>query len=351
MSKDSSQDWLAHPPALALLSEQMRATGRVLQQALRFRGFPRPFSQLLTRALHTPGKLLSRPVMHRALLESQDRWLWPLLALAVAAAASGAQIETLPWLSKAFWRRARVVAATSELLFTAADLIDDIQDGDSPFVQHIGAPQALCAGLACLELAPLVLADERKLGWSDAHTKTALETLHHLLLISLSGQFLDLTFERSRSHLTEAQVLEMTSTKSGALLALVCRLGALAGVASPERDTPDYYEAISQFGWQVGTWRQLLNDWRDAQPAPHPKSDRQRGKKTLPLFAQDGMMETHSPAQPDASSKASLMYTLVAAETYRLRAEVRLRSIEAQFGSHSLLWQFLADSETEPQEP
>src|SRR5262249_9161963 len=142
-------------------------------------------------------------------------------------------------LSPTFWRRVRAVAAASEYLGAALDLIDDIQDGDSAFVGHLGMPLALNTGVALLELAPIALNRAREAGWSDALARSAQGTLHSGVLASLGGQFLDLRFEH-QSAITEAKVMEMTEKKSGTLLALICKLGAMAG-APAEQERPASY--------------------------------------------------------------------------------------------------------------
>ncbi len=341
------QGWLEDVPARLFLSQQLRAVGRLVLQEIRASHFPPGFARLIMRALRFPRKLLSNPIMRGELLTGQDLWLWPVLTLLIAASACGIQTNrSFATLSPLFWRRARMVAAASEFLGAAIDIIDDIQDGDSPFVQQIGIPQALNVGAALLELAPLTLNQARAAGWPNAIADAAIEQIHIGTLQVLSGQFLDLRFEHTRA-VTEAQVIEMTGQKSGSLVALMCRLGAMAGTATAQESSFDYIEATSQFGWHLGIWAQLLNDFHDAEPdhAPKGKSDRQRGKKTLPLLLeQRGMIEGARQSQREAAAlntQAALSYTFVAAETFRLRTQKILQALEERFGPHPLLWPFL----------
>jgi geranylgeranyl pyrophosphate synthase len=344
MTASPEQNWLRDDAARLLLSKQLRAVGQLLLAEVRARRFSAGFARQITQALRQPGKLLSSPVMQGRLLDSRDLRGWTLPVLLAAASASEAESAALSRLAPAFWRRARAAAAASEFLGAALDIIDDIQDGDSPFVQRLGMPFALNTGIALLELAPLALQRARVSGWSDALARAALEMLHASILTSLGGQFLDLRFEQMGT-ISETQVMEMTEQKSGTLLALICQLGAMAGVSAEHERTASYFESISLFGWHLGVWFQLLNDMHDAeQTQMQPlKSDYQRHKKTLPLLLeQRGMIDaTNSGSQEQSvNMRAALSYTYVVAETFRLRAQKALQAVEDRFGPHPLLWPF-----------
>jgi geranylgeranyl pyrophosphate synthase len=340
MGASERQGWLSNSSVRRAISEQLQATGRLMLQEIRARRFPPGFARIITQTLRAPGKLLGSPVSQGALVDPSDRWLWPMVSLLVAAAASGTPTALLATLPSAFWQQARIIAAASEFLGAALDLLDDIQDSDSPFVQQIGVPLALNTGVALLELPPLVIGKTRSSasGWSDAMTHAALEVIHSSILNALIGQFMDLRLERSKK-VTEAQALEMTGQKSGSLVALVCRLGALAGAAGHQERPAEYFDSISRFGWHLGVWAQLFNDLHDAEGEQNRpgKSDRQRGKKTLPLVLEehDRIEGARAPAE---QWQAASYYTAVAGETFRFRAQKELQLLEERFGPHSLLW-------------
>lgn len=340
-----AQAWLSKTPARPLLSEHLRTTGRTIVHDIRNRHFPPGFARALMQTLRQPGKLLSSPVMRGDPLVARDLRGWVLPVFLAAAAASGEQSASLSNLSPAFWRRAQAVAAASEYLGAALDLIDDIQDDDSAFVQRLGMSIALNTAIALLELAPLALQRARAADWPADLAHAALEALHASILTSLGGQYLDLRFEQS-STVSEAQVMDMTEKKSGTLVALVCQLGAMAGTSASHPNPSGYFEAISQFGWHLGVWFQLLNDLHDAElaQAQPGKSDRERHKKTLPLLLeQRGMIDTmdNSIQAQSLNAEAALSYTYVVAETFRLRAQKALQALEEQFGQHALLWPLL----------
>ncbi|HEY7347875.1 MAG TPA: polyprenyl synthetase family protein [Ktedonobacterales bacterium] len=333
---------LSELPTRLLFSDQLQAVGRLMLSEIRARHFPPGFARRITEALREPGKLLGRPVMQGEPLDARDLRGWGLPVLLTAAAASGAQSSSLARLPPSFWRRARAAAAASEFLGAALDIIDDVQDGDSAFVQRLGMPLALNTGIALLELVPIALNRARSTEWSDAQMHAALETLHASILTSLGGQYLDLRFEQM-SAVNETQVMEMTEKKSGTLLALICRLGAMAGATYRQERPFSYFETVSLFGWHLGVWFQLLNDLHDAEEAQTQaaKSDRQRQKKTLPLvLEQRGMIEGTDRGKQDRSldAQTALSYTYAVAETFRLRAQNALQALEEQFGPHPLLW-------------
>lgn len=335
------QGWLNNDSARLLLSKQLMATGHFILQEVRSRHLPSGFARLLLESLRAPGKLLGKPIMQGQMLDKSDMRTWPLLTLLTAAAAHAGPIS-LNELPAHFWRRARAAAAAAEFLTTAIDIIDDIQDSDSLFVQRIGVPMALNIGIVLQEMAPLALRRAQANNWPDAIADKALGILHERTISVMIGQYMDLRLEHSKTA-TEAQVMQMTGQKSGTLVSLVCQLGALAGVTSEREYKAEYIDAMSRFGWHLGVWSQLLNDLYDAEHGTTPtgKSDRQRGKKTLPLLLeQQGMLgeANKSKEQQELNTQAAIAYTYVAAEASRLRAQQALENLEKRFGSHALLW-------------
>lgn len=336
--------WLTNDAFRRLFSDQLHLTGQSILQEVRGQHFPPGFARLLREALRAPGKLLGRPVMRGAEVDVVDLRGWALPVCLVGASVGGQHMGLLE-LPQSFWRRIRAAAAAAEFIGVSLDVIDDVQDGDSKFVQRIGVPLAVNVGVALLELAPLALSHARAAGWHSPIADAALDGVHAYLLTSLGGQYLDLRFEE-RSNVSEAQVLEMTARKSGTLLALIYRLGVMAAISETEVRDAAYLDAMSHFGYQMGMWFQLVNDLKDAEQAlpGAQKSDRRRHKKTLPLLlAERGMIGGTHPAeeQQSLSTQAALSYTYVVAETARLRAQSALRTIEQQYGSHELLWPLL----------
>jgi geranylgeranyl pyrophosphate synthase len=342
----TTQGWLSDDSVRLLLSEQLKATGHLMLQEVRDMCLPPGFGRLLMESLRAQGKLLGRPVMQGQMLDTSDTRAWSLLAILFAASAAHADTTSLGKLPMVFWQRACATAAAVEFLTTAIDIIDDIQDGDSLFVQRIGVPMALNIGVVLHELAPLALSRARPADWPEAIADKALGILHKRTIGVMIGQYMDLRLEHVRSA-TEAQVMKMTGQKSGTLVSLVCQLGALAGITHEHQYQAEYLDAVSLLGWHLGIWAQLLNDLYDAEHglSSTRKSDRQRGKKTLPLLLeQQGMIEeaNESKEYQNLSTQAAFAYTYVAAEASRLRAQQALENLEKRFGLHTLLWPLVA---------
>lgn len=345
MSGSSFQNWFDDPSLHRLFSNQLRATGHILRSQIQQQHLPRGLARLLHRVLRVPGRLLSRPVMQGNLLEPDDLRGWPLPVLLMAASAS--RSPALPELPALFWRRVCAVAAAAEFLGAATDIIDDIQDGDSALVEQLGTAQSLTVGLALLELVPLTLERAHVAGWMDQLAHAALIQTHQYLLSSLGGQYLDLHFETLPTA-TETQVMEMTEKKSGSLLALLYRLGVMAGITTAHQFSTQYLEAADLLGRHIGIWQQLLNDLHAAKRMSTTKSDRHRRKKTLPLVLEqhDMIGKEDTPAERFVQFHAAIAYTYTTAETARLRAQRALQALEAQFDPHPLLWPILQASQS-----
>jgi geranylgeranyl pyrophosphate synthase len=343
--------WLNDPDPRQLLSTQLRSTGQFLLDHLQAQNLDLTLQALVMECLQAPGKLLGKPVMRGALLGQLELRTWPLLALLAAVSAAGADLASLSALSPSFWQRARAAAASAELLGTAIDLVDDIQDDDSSFVARVGVPLALNIAVVLRELAPLALSQAREFGWPDAAARAALKEMHTEMLNVWLGQYADIQLER-RSGVTEDEVLKVTEQKSGSMVALVYKLGAFAGIGEGQKRPAAYFEMCSRFTHSLGVWMQLINDIHDAMPdqTNTRKSDRERNKKTLPLLleAQGMIMVAPNGERAALNTQASLAYVTVFAETIRERSKNVLEELEAKFGPHPFLWPILSAIREQP---
>lgn len=167
-------------------------------------------------------------------------------------------------------------AAAVEFVITAADVVDDLADGDwdsgrrSPG-RGINASLALShlAQRAIDHLAPLC----------PAHRLTRLRTaLNTNLLRACAGEDLDLQFE-ARPNVGVEQAHMMTVLKSGSLVAMACTIGGALAT-----DDSTVLDLVASFGCQLGVIAQLLNDSAALKPGEaHTHSDLARRKKTLPI--------------------------------------------------------------------
>ncbi len=353
MSRQSASlpGWLNDLNARQLLSEQLRLTGQFLIEYLQAQNLDPTLSALAMECLQAPGKLLGGPVMRGELIGQRELRSWPLLALLGAVSAAGANLESLLTLSSAFWQRARTAAATAELLCQAIDLVDDIQDDDSPFVARVGVPVALNVAVVLYELALLALLRAGEVSWPSGPTPVALREVHQEMLNVWLGQYADIQLEQ-RQEVTEEEVLTTTEQKSGSLIALVYKLGVFASMGEGQARPSEYFDECRRFALLLGVWMQLINDIHDAMPgeAKTWKSDRERHKKTLPLLleAQGMIMVAPTGEHAALNTQAALAYASVVAETVRERSVNVLEELEAKFGSHPFLWPLLSTIREQP---
>lgn len=239
-----------------------RDVAMILEEAVERADLPAPFREMLRIPLRQPGKTLG----------GADQPRWPALVLASAAAAGGER------------HSAALVAAAMELFMAAADVFDELEDGDfSPLVDAVGVPLAINAASTLISLAHEVLARLDQFDVSLERIPAFTHTLARGALIAAGGQCRDLMAEH-RQDVTAEDALMTARAKAGALGATACRLGALLGTEKDELLT-----LYDELGQHIGTIGQLSNDLDDAISS-EGKSDRSRAKATLPLlFARENV--------------------------------------------------------------
>ena len=266
--------------------------GRLLVAAVTKVDAPDSFRELLYIPLCQRGKLLHGEPCPR----------WPMMVLASSRAAGGPDSV------------ATRVAAAMELFIAAADVLDEIQDGDSsPLATAAGPAQALNAATALLTLAYDQLSSLDEAGLARERIPLFIRTLSRLSFRAAAGQHLDLAAEGA-DELTVTKALEIARMKAGELGAAACRLGALTGTTNGDLLT--HYEA---FGRHLGTLAQLSNDLADSLRADE-KSDRDRAKGTLPLVYDRGSR--------DLDPSGALHFTWVVMELERQAALDIVRQLQ-----------------------
>jgi len=288
-------------------------TERHLHEAIQRAAFPETLRELVYVSLCQPGKLLG----------GASPAPWPSLVLACAAAAGGAT------------RAGVQVAAAVEVFMAAADVLDDLEDGDeSRVVAAAGPAQALNAATAMLVLSFELLSSLADAGIPHHRVPIFTRVLAQGSLTAAGGQHLDLAAgQDSRSSLSQA--LSIARTKAGTLAATASRLGAMTGTENPT--VLALYESLGQ---KLGIIGQLQNDIKDAKRGSS-KTDRVRGKNTIPLLFdlaltcvscgadRDDKPRTPGTTEDDVSDAATAM-TLVTIDLERMAA----LSILDQLASH-----------------
>jgi len=182
------------------------------------------------------------------------------------------------------------LAALTEVIVLALDVVDDLQDQDNTVKPWMTCPPALAlnAAVALLvaalsevgALPPLPGADRPGARGPGADARAAAAPLPAsgvgaLLMRALCGQQKDLLAASD----SESAYLELTREKSGSLIRLACFLGsATAGCA--DRISLD---ALEQFAELFGVAAQIANDLQDLRRYDL-KNDLLARKRTLPIL-------------------------------------------------------------------
>jgi geranylgeranyl diphosphate synthase type I len=208
---------------------------------------------------------------------SRGKRVRPLLTLLACQAAGGDVHEVLP------------AAVAVELVHNFSLVHDDIQDR-SDFRRHRetvwkvwGEAQAINVGDALFAMARMHMGNLLDKGVRPMRVISAIRSVDEACLALTEGQFLDMSFERSRS-VSLDDYLWMIRGKTAALLACACQVGALVAT-----DNSEIIRAMHQFGYNLGMAFQIEDDilgiWGDPQITGKPAGDDiSNRKKTLPVI-------------------------------------------------------------------
>lgn len=207
----------------------------------------------------------------RQILSTENRALSPnprpLSSLVVTAACVSAG---------GIWQRALWPAVAMECAMAAADVFDDIADGEADALGNQFGSGALLMGAAgLLALAGGVVVRAVEDGVTERTAVDLARLLSEDLARAADGQ------ARSLSATTTDAVdaYQLAAAKSGPLGSLAARLGARTAT-----DDADLLQAYATYGWHLAVFSQLLNDARDAAPSGSTeKRDVRAGSRTVPL--------------------------------------------------------------------
>lgn len=149
------------------------------------------------------------------------------------------------------------VAATMGFILTAADVLDDVQDGDSRPEDTDRAAEMV---FALLLLGHRALASATPFMGDKGRVATALGCLDDLWLSALCGQHTEIMYS-SRTTVSAEQALSTTAAKSGSLGKCAASVGATLSTNDAEE-----VEMYGYFGALVGVVSQLINDVDGVRP-------------------------------------------------------------------------------------
>lgn len=264
-----------------------------LQQLLQQESSAFPGLDRVRLALESPGKLLS---------SESGGFAWGLLPLLVIDAAGGQPRTGLP------------LAAAVDCLITASDVLDDVEDGDSPtgLERVCGIPAAINVATFLVFMGLVGIHRLIDQGVRAEIVCAVTRVIARAAVRACGGQQRDI--DQDDGLLSESGYLEMVEAKSGALVEGVCRAAAIVADAAPEA-----IEAYAQFGRNLGMALQISNDVRAVSTRQEERNDIAVGKRTLPQ---------QSLGEP-VDREGAALYASVVADSYVERASLCLKEARA----------------------
>lgn len=283
--------------------------------------------------LKAPGKLLSSYAVSTRFTTG----FWAHLPLAIAR-------YCVPSAENALMMR---VALSCELLHSALDCFDEIEDDDSSEERDaLGDGRFLNAATFLYTLVFSLFDDLRPRPLSTEQVTSLQGLLTTQLLLAMRGQHRDILAEcADLSTFPSEECLSIAAIKSGGLFRLVCRMSAQA-VNAPRT----LVQLFAEVGELMGIVAQLENDvhglefeLQEYEGETSKKSDVRRNKKTLPLVIAHKQLtalqqnaqraDTEEQREQEATMQAiaykhGIIATLGAAAQLRERARVLVGHIE-----------------------
>jgi octaprenyl-diphosphate synthase len=169
---------------------------------------------------------------------------WPLLPLVVSETISNRYRHVIP------------VAAALQFLRAAADIIDDIEDADSPksLSNKYGPDLAINLATALIFLSETAITRLKKTNVENGTILLVMDKIYSYHISACSGQHADLTLTLD-SAISEEEYLEVVRMKSAFQVECACHVSAW--LATPDKELIDL---LTRFGQSVGMAVQLAND-------------------------------------------------------------------------------------------
>lgn len=272
-------------------------------------------------------------------------------------------LETYRAISGPPYAAAIQAAAAVELHMQAAYLFDHVADHDKSPSDGLTPAEELAIAIALLNCGQSAVYEAAfSAGLSVPGLRSLLRWAADCASKCCTGQFLDAYLEKQPSA-TSDESLKMTSLKAGSLGRFAAGLGA--GIATED---PEMRSLCGDFGFNLFTYFQLLDDLRDACPAHSADRDLLQGKKTLPVvFFCNSQAERNRevvcsiiPQEPhhgattgegqEFEPSGARGFGAVVAEAFLNRAKSGLADIKRRLGTVGNLDCYVSSFEISPQE-
>ena len=252
-------------------------------------------------------------------------------------------------------------AATAvELVMEAGFMFDNVADQEADREHGLSASEELALAITILSCGVAVAYETVHQAGNQTSGLDSFIQLQSSCIAACGGQFLDARLQKSQNATTDDS-LRMTFLKAGSLGRLAAEFGA--GIAT---DDAQMVSLFGDFGFNLFTYLQLIDDLRDAFPDSGPNADYTQGKKTLPLvFFYNSIIEAHA-RDNDAIMRRELdtsvcdvrqkfdasgawSFGAIVAETYLNRSKANLADIKRQLETVESLERLVSSLEIAPQ--
>ncbi|MBI2873163.1 MAG: polyprenyl synthetase family protein [Chloroflexi bacterium] len=232
-------------------------------------------------------------------------------------------------------------AAAVELLMDSAYMFDHLADQDVGIELASTDAEELSLAVSLMVCAFAAASEAAQQQGPRNRAFKALNRLFRTSLQSCAGQFMDASLERSPLTRMD-QALSMTSLKAGSLGRLAAEFGAsLAGAGSTT------IRVLGDFGLNLFTYAQLVDDMRDVCPERGLPGDLARHKQTVPVVffcrsllqspVKSGGVRHHAELERDRAStgrqfeaSGARVFCAVVAEVFLNRAKASLLGLGAR---------------------
>lgn len=299
---------------------------------------------------HSLFEGMIQTLSHQGLaLHSEARCAAGLLTLKVCEAIC----DILP---DAVWK----TAAAVELCMEAGILFDNIADEELDIMPSHSTAEGLAVAVGLMACGGRAACEAAMQFGNNAQGLNLLLQLQKDCLSGCSGQFMDACLQKQTGVSTE-ESLEMTCRKSGSLGRSAAALGAIIAT-----DDSEIIDLFGEFGFNLFSYLQLIDDLRDACPLDGSMRDMEQHKKTLPLtyFYNYLMQEYTEPDGPiidwenwanqdirrEYIASGADMFCVIVAETFLNRAKSILVTLRDKVRTVEGLEQYISSLEISPDE-